>query len=335
MSVPKVWMVRSDGGNLYDFFKDNSVVGIGWELLAEKAIMGANREELLEYYNQIEPNTKTKKKVSDVSQVFRFVNDIQIGTWVVTYSPVNRTYLLGKVNGSTKYTEEWKEDNLSISKQVIWQEKEIFRDSLTQATRNSLGSILTVFELPENASEELIRVLHQEPSKKVPHQDDTEQIFEENIFKDLELKAFEKIKDLINQLDWKEMQELVAGVLRAMGYKTQISLSGSDRGRDIVASPDGFGFEHPRIIVEVKHRVSTMGSQEIRSFLGGRHSGDSGLYVSTGGFTREARYEADRAKIPLALWSLDELAKALIQNYDQVDYTIKQLVPLKMTYFPI
>lgn len=50
------------------------------------------------------------------------------------------------------------------------------------------------------------------------------------------------------------MQDLVAGLLRAMGYKTRVSPSGPDRGKDIVASPDGFGFESPRIVVEVKHR---------------------------------------------------------------------------------
>jgi restriction system protein len=37
------------------------------------------------------------------------------------------------------------------------------------------------------------------------------------------------------------MQELVAGVLRGMGYKTIVSAKGPDRGRDILASPDGLG----------------------------------------------------------------------------------------------
>ncbi len=84
------------------------------------------------------------------------------------------------------------------------------------------------------------------------------------------------------------MQDLVAGILRAMGYKTLVSPAGADRGKDIIASPDGFGFEPPRIVVEVKHRNARMGSSEIRSFLGGRHKDDRGLYVSTGGFTKEA-----------------------------------------------
>jgi len=40
-----------------------------------------------------------------------------------------------------------------------------------------------------------------------------------------------------------------------------------------IASQDGFGFENPRIVVEVKHRSKTaMGAQEIRIFLGGRHN---------------------------------------------------------------
>src|SRR3546814_5074397 len=95
------------------------------------------------------------------------------------------------------------------------------------------------------------------------------------------------MKDRGNELDWDDMQQLVAGILRAMGYKTQVSPPGSDRGKDIVASPDGFGFEHPRIVVEVKHRKGQMSSQEIRSFLGGRHKDDRGLYVRSEEHTSE------------------------------------------------
>ena len=38
------------------------------------------------------------------------------------------------------------------------------------------------------------------------------------------------------------------------GYKVKISEPDPDRGVDVMASPDGFGFESPRIMVEVKHR---------------------------------------------------------------------------------
>lgn len=94
---------------------------------------------------------------------------------------------------------------------------------------------------------------------------------------------------LANLMRWKKICSIVAGLLRSLGYKMRVSDTGPDRGKDIVASPDGFGFESPRIVVEVKHRKGAMGAPDVRSFLGGRHPQDKGLYVSTGGFTREAR----------------------------------------------
>lgn len=130
------------------------------------------------------------------------------------------------------------------------------------------------------------------------------------------------------------MQEIVASLLRTLGYRTNVSPVGPDRGKDIIASRDGFGFERPRIVVEVKHRKGQMGAQEIRSFLGGRHQDDRGLYVSTGGFTREAHYEAERASTVTHLMSLDELARTLISKYDELDQEGRRLLPLTKIYWP-
>ncbi|WP_257575512.1 restriction endonuclease [Vibrio parahaemolyticus] len=35
--------------------------------------------------------------------------------------------------------------------------------------------------------------------------------------------------------------------------------------------------------------------------MGGLRSDDRALYISTGGFTKEAKYEADRANVPVML----------------------------------
>ncbi len=122
---------------------------------------------------------------------------------------------------------------------------------------------------------------------------------------------------------------------RRCRHASRISPSGPDRGKDIVASPDGFGFESPRIVVEVKHRTgSAMGSQEVRSFLGGRHKDDKGLYVSTGGFSKDARYEAERASIPLTLMDLDDLVRAILEHYERMDADSQRLVALRKIYWP-
>src|SRR6187549_2245303 len=121
------------------------------------------------------------------------------------------------------------------------------------------------------------------------------------------------------------MQELVAGILRAMGYHTHVSPEGADRGVDIFASPDGLGLQEPRIFVEVKHRTQVIGSKEIRAFLGGRKKGDKCLYVSTGGFTKDAHYEAERAEIATTLISLRVLRKLVVEHYEHLDAETRAL----------
>lgn len=78
-----------------------------------------------------------------------------------------------------------------------------------------------------------------------------------------------------------------------------------------------------------------MGANEIRSFTGGLRSGDRGLYVSTGGFTKEAKYEAERSTIPISIIDSDILVELIIQYYDNFDAETKALIPLKKIYWPV
>ena len=329
--MARMWMVRSEGGSLYDAFRERGVAAVGWAQLAAHAKVNVGRKQLIAWYQSAEPQAKRGTVVSGASQVWRFVNELQDGDWIVTYSPANRLYSIGKVTSPAEHHPDWAEQGLPLARKVQWQEQELSRDSLGISTKNSLGSTLTLFEVPPSATAEVLAALKGKPAPIV--EEDVEEVVTDPLA-DIEERAREQIKDLIINLDWKEMQELVAGILRAMGYKTQVSPDGSDRGKDIVASPDGFGFEHPRIVVEVKHRKGQMGSQDIRSFLGGRHKDDRGLYVSTGGFTKDAQYEADRASIPLAMWTLDHVVRALIEHYVATDAETKRIVPLKRLYWP-
>jgi len=77
-----------------------------------------------------------------------------------------------------------------------------------------------------------------------------------------------------------------------------------------------------------------MGSRAIRSFLGGRHAEDKGLYLSTGGFSNDAHYEVERANIPLTLMDIEDLVEAMLEQYDKMDIETQRLVPLKRIYWP-
>ena len=56
--------------------------------------------------------------------------------------------------------------------------------------------------------------------------------------------------------------------------------------------------------------------------------------MSTGGFTKDARYEAERARIPLTLMDMDDLVRALLDHYERMDIDMQRLLPLRKLYWP-
>jgi restriction system protein len=291
-------------------------------------------------------NDNRRNAGAAAGQMFRFAKLMAIGNRVLTYDKKRRVYLVGEI--ASDYEFDPKQSPTAVGnhvRKVKWI-GEVSRDALSPAARNSLGSLQTVFEPDDSVFDEIDAALRSDkpatPTTRPPkngtaavvpvvaHEADDLDL----IRRDVDNRAQELIKDKINALDWEDMQDLVAAILRAMGYKTRVSDRGSDRGRDILASPDGLGLSPPRIKVEVKHRQNAMGAPDLRSFIGGLRGDDRGLYVSTGGFTREAQYEAERSTIHLALLDLDDLAELLVQHYDAIDADGRALVPLKRVFFP-
>lgn len=339
MPLPTTWMVRSGGGGKYfDDFRDRSMVAIGWAKVGDLASL--SREQVMEIVRQAYPEFRSQAVAKAAGQLFRFASEFAEGDRVVTYDPRARKYLCGQIVGGYHFWPDEENEEFLNQRKVKWGH-EFPRDDLTDAAQNSLGAISTIFKVPTSVSAELWRESTANVAvQSLPKVDDDEElavgITTESTDEEISSLASEAIKDRIARLNWQEMQELVAGLLRAMGYKTTVSPSGPDRGKDIIASPDGFGFQEPRIVVEVKHRrEQRMGSQEIRSFLGGRHPSDKGLYVSTGGFSKDAYYEAERANIPLTLMDFELLVDAILSHYAAFDEETKQLLPLKRIYWPV
>lgn len=324
-------MVRAgEKGKFIDDFIENNMVAIGWVRLGE-INNNISREELTSKVEKIWPELKSSQRSKFVSTVFRYLSEVKVGDKVVSYDSGKRIYNVGTIESDPFYDESLI-SNLPRCRKVKW-EGEVERDLLSIGTKNTLGAISTLFKLSDSATDEIENRLSGKPQGT--NSNDTLEEDEDEQLDSIKLQSKEFIKDRISKLDPYEFQDLVAGVLRAMGYKTTVSAPGPDRGVDILASPDGFGFEQPRIVVECKHRSGAMGSQQIRSFLGGRHKDDKGLYVSTGGFSKDARYEADRANIPVTLMDIDQLVDAVIEHYENMDTESRVLLPLVKLYWPV
>ncbi len=321
-----MWMVRAgEGGYLFEEFKKKNIVAIGWELGDLKNT--TNSDDIKALLMKKHPEQKQGKINMNAGQISRFKSDFKIGDNVITYNPVSREYLIGEIVGEYEYNsnEEYKH-----IRKVKWLGS-VQRDNLSVSTKNSLGSIATIFEVNKEAKTELLNLLDGiKPAMNV----NEEQLKLENIKEDTEDKSRELIKDKISNLTWEQMQELVAGILRALGYKTRVSKRGADGGRDIVASKDGIGLEKPRIIAEVKHREGQMDTKEVSSFIGRIRPEHMAMYVSTGGFTKNATLEAQRSNIPITLVDIDYLVDLIIQNYENFDNETRQLLPLTKIYWP-
>lgn len=155
-------------------------------------------------------------------------------------------------------------------------------------------------------------------------------------FEEAEEKAWEQIQAyLITSMNPYEFQELVADLLRAMGYHVSwVSPRGKDRGVDIIAHNDPLGTRTPRIKVQVKRREETTKVDGLRSFLSVLGADDVGLFVSTGGFTSDAMDEArsqERRKVTLL--DLQAFFDLWVKHYDKLSQEARSRLPLKPIYF--
>jgi restriction system protein len=330
-----MWKITAGRANAFvRRFLDDGVVGIGW-VEAGNYTGAKSKADLIKQFSVIWPDHTKRQVEVGSAQVWRFLNEVALDDEVITYDPDERRYHYGRISGNVVFLDESSEHQRVLRK-VDWSSF-VSRDDLSKSARNSLGAILTIFKVPEQAAEEIRALKDGRSILRTREISDPEVALAEELdpYDGIADQAIERIKDRIRALEWDDMQELVAALLRALGYRTIVSPAGADRGKDIIASRDGFGFERPRIVVEVKHRKEAMGSQEIRSFLGGRHADDRGLYVSTGGFSKEAHYEAERASTVTHLMSLDGLARALVDQYENLDSIGRRLLPLTKLYWPI
>ena len=330
----KLWFVRAGEGAAHvGDFLSSKLVAIGWSELGPISADVSDDEQGARF-SAFYPDEKPGTRRAWQSVVRRFIKDINVGDGVMTYDPDQRLYFLGEIASGL----EARKHELSRARTVNWSHQ-VARDELGVSTRNSLGSIATLFQVAGDARDEVwlkAVPLGVSPTPALPSTDppSSDAAATSQVLADTMAKASGLIEDRLLALGWDDAQELVAGILRAMGYRARVSPPGADRGVDIFASPDGLGLQEPRIFVEVKHRKAKMDAPEIRSFLGGRRPGDRCLYVSTGGFTKEARYEADRAAIPVQLIDLSRLRELLIDTYDQLAPETRALVPLKAVYWP-
>jgi len=328
-------MVRAGRGGAAAEDFSRGYIAIGWGRIGDLS-SATTPADIRRAYASAYPDAKLGEVGNAVAMITKFRSTIKVGDRVVSYDPSRREYLIGTVAGEYKFDASVVKEHPHVRK-VEWTGR-VSRDHLRVRSRNTLGSTLTLFSIPDDVFADVLSAAtgtYDLEGEEVSTLVDEEREELEQSREDTEVRALELIKDRLLRLDPEQMEHLAAALLRAMGYRTRVTPKGPDRGVDVSASPDGLGFQEPRIKVEVKHRhASAMGSQEIRSFLGGLRPGDRGLYVSTGGFSKDAKYEAERSNFPITLLDLHDLASYVVAHYESFDLEGRALIPLVKVYWP-
>ncbi len=132
-----------------------------------------------------------------------------------------------------------------------------------------------------------------------------------------------------------EFQELVASLLRGMEYHVAwVAPPGKDRGIDIIAWGDPLGTKPPRIKVQVKRLGQSVDVAGLRSFMAVLGDDDVGLFVSAGGFTKDAWDEARlQESRQVTLVDLERLFDLWVEHYSKIDETARRRLPLQPIYF--
>ena len=151
---------------------------------------------------------------------------------------------------------------------------------------------------------------------------------------EIEQMANDQIESFVNRKTPYEFQDLVAALLRGMGYFTPfVAPAGKDGGVDVIAYRDPLGTSVPRIKVQIKHRESSASVQEVRQLMGLlQKDGDVGIFISSGGFTPDAKNTARSSNVHVELVDLTRFITLWQEFFPKLSDEDKARLPLYPIY---
>ena len=297
------------------------------------SLAGRSREELKQ---GVEENFVDDKNAGGTAgQLWRFANEIAQGDFVLCPDGQTREIHVGVVTGPYEFREAPPVASYPNVRAVKW-ERKFSRDELPKRMLYQVGGLMTVFK---PSSQEAFRsfLVGAPTSTGVEggeSEGDEDAAETGLLYDELKAKTSELISAKVAELDGYETQDLVAGILRSLGYFTDVAAEGKDGGVDVRAAKDPLMVEAPLLKVQVKARPnSSSGPAEIRELAGLVDSpAERGFFVATGGFTRDAAHDAKNLRIELI--DMDRLVDLLLENYDNLDQETQGLIPLRRLLVP-
>ena len=327
MTEPGVWVVR--GGNYNELagqVKAKQAVAISWSAVGDVSKI-QSRDELKAAMEEVEPGSGTP---DSVGQVFRFANDIQADDYILTPEKITSEIHISRCKGPYKFDPSLFGHDYPHIRPVEYL-KAVPRNDFPQSVRNTLGSTLTVFR-----ADVALPYLEGFLGKRPPLPGgEGEEPAEAGVWADeIEGQARGQILEALDNIEHYDFQIFIAGLLQALGYKARPGKKGADGGVDVIAHPDVFGLGSPRMKVQVKNQKSSASIQDVGYLKGVLGSDERGLFVCTGGFTKDAESASFVRDGQVSLVHGRGLLDLILEHYDALPDSAKALLTLRKVYVP-
>jgi len=335
-----LWLVRAGKyGEHEDRFLEDGRVYLTFSDITQDDLAGlADYESVRGFLASKYPGESNHKIGNGSGQIWAFLLGMKPGDWIVTPSKRSPVVAVGEVVGDYKF-DAGSPPLYRHSRTVRWLSTAVPRSAFDQDLLYSMGAFLTVCEIKRNDAEKRVRAmamnrwqpeLESDRRPKGVGEIAAEQSAEAEV--DLEELARDAIgKLIIQRFKGHGMARLVEAILRAQGFSTYRSSEGPDKGIDLLAAGGSFGFERPRICVQVKSGDAPADRPEFTQLIGAMQSvgADQGLFVSWGGFKPTVMKEVPNQFFKVRIWNENDLIEQILENYDRLDPDIRAEIPLK------
>lgn len=319
----RIWGIHTKDDNL--FLKDN-LIAIGWREMGDLSKIETNRDAFKKKYTATYPDAKKGSIATGAGMLYRFCHEAQVGDYVVFPSKINREVNIGVVEGA--YIYDSSQLDYVQTRKVKWL-KHLPRTAFSQGALYEIGSAMSFFTV-KNYADEFMAVLDKDFKKNDSSDTEDESVgaTAEDIIEST--KDF-ILKELRRQLKGYDLENFVADLLRAMGYRTKVSPQGGDSGIDITAYKDELP---PRILVQIKSQNGDINETTIQSLKGAMREGDYGLFVTLSNYTKNAQKYLESIPIIRGI-NGTELVELILKYYDDLSEEYRRMIPLKMVYIPV
>ncbi len=325
---------------------EHSYIGIGWSELGNLSKF-TDRDSLKLALKEAQPKSSEASIRSQSSPLFRFINEMKIGDYVIYPSKTDRMIYVGVISSDYFYEESLEDDEYKSRRKINWiTPNGVPRNTLSQSTLNELGAFITIFLIKQHTANEilgplgLVDVIQEDFQLLQDQEDEFNETSDDN---ELTAKAINEsaktstedfiIGRLHQNLNGYQFEEFVAHLLECMGYVARITQRSGDGGVDIIAHKDVLGFEPPIIKVQCKKTLSSNGLPEINQLLGTLGDDEYALFVNLGSYTIQARNKATN-KSRLRLIDGKELISLIYKYYDSFSPQYRALIPLRKIFIP-